>query len=192
MKAAFALLVDADVQNVVRAVVWEIHRKYRTDIDVARLPQHVSLKQPFEITALGPVEQYMSELAASVAPLELHLTHLEIVPARVENVDSAILWMDVEQTAALQSLQARLNDELASRFVNTAADYDGATYHFHLTLMIGGQPLSIYQKIHPEYSHRLADLRADARQLAMFIYDERDSLNAAYMLYKILPLAGAQ
>jgi len=192
VKAAFALLVDADVQNLVRAVVWEIHRKYRTNIDVARLPQHVSLKQPFEITALGPVEQYMSELAASVPPVELHLTHLETVPARIENVDSAILWMDVEQTAALQALHARLNDELASRFVNTAADYDGVTYHFHLTLMIGGQPLTIYQKIHAEYAHRLADLRADARQLAMFIYDERDSLNATYMLYRILPLAGAQ
>lgn len=50
MKAAFALLADTETHNLVRKLSWDIHRKYHTGIDICRLPPHVSLKQPFDIS----------------------------------------------------------------------------------------------------------------------------------------------
>jgi hypothetical protein len=38
MKATFALLANAGVHNQVRKLAWDIHQKYRTGIDVCRLP----------------------------------------------------------------------------------------------------------------------------------------------------------
>jgi hypothetical protein len=38
MKATFALLANAEPHNQVRKLAWDIHQKYRTGIDVCRLP----------------------------------------------------------------------------------------------------------------------------------------------------------
>jgi hypothetical protein len=74
MKATFALLANTEIHNLVRKLSWDIHRKYHTGLDVCRLPPHISLKQPFEISALEPLAEYMNELAKSIVPFEAHLT----------------------------------------------------------------------------------------------------------------------
>ncbi len=60
MKATFALLANTEVHNQVRKLSWDIHQKYRTGIDICRLPPHISLKQPFDVAEVGPVETYMT------------------------------------------------------------------------------------------------------------------------------------
>lgn len=53
MKATFALLANAEIHNLVRKLAWDNHQKYHTGIDVCRLPPHISLKQPFDISDLN-------------------------------------------------------------------------------------------------------------------------------------------
>ena len=57
-----------------------------------------------------------------------------------------------------------------------------------MTVAIGGQPIEIYQKIHAEFANHLMDLQCALQELVMFVYDERDEVNAGYMTYMILPL----
>ena len=188
MKATFALLADREIHNLVRKLAWDIHRKYRTDIDVCRLPPHISLKQPFEIANLSLLEQYMTGLAKSIKPFKVCLTGLELIDATIDGMQTGILWLSVQEIKTLRALHNRINEELTERFGNVPAAFDGPDYHFHMTVLIGGQPIEVYRKIEAEFLDRLKDLRLTVREMVMFVYDEREEVNAGYMTYMILPL----
>jgi 2'-5' RNA ligase len=188
MKATFAFLADNETHNLVRKLSWDIHQKYRTGIDVCRLPPHVSLKQTFDISDLDSLSEYMIELAQSIKPFQVNMTHLELIDATIDGLESGILWLNVAETAFLRGLHNRLNEELTARFGNVPADYDGARYHFHMSVAIGGQPIETYHEILDEFKDRLVNLQCMIRDLVMFVYDERSDVNAGYMTYMILPL----
>jgi 2'-5' RNA ligase len=184
MKATFALLASSEIHNQVRKLAWDIHQKYRTGIDVTRLPPHISLKQPFDVSGLGLLEEYMIELTRSIDPFDVQLTELQYV----EDQSAGILWLDVRETETLRRIHNRVNQELAARFGNVQAAFDGPEYHFHMTVAIGSQSPETYRKIMEEFSDRLVNLQYTVRELAMFVYDEMHSLNAGYMTYMILPI----
>lgn len=188
MKATFALLASHEIHNLVRKLTWDIHKKYRTGIDVTRLPPHISLKQPFDVSDLASLGRFMAELAGSIDPFEVQLTGLQYVDARVENQSTGILWLDVKETEVLRRLHDRVNRELSERFGNVQAAFDGPDYHFHMTIAISGQSIETYRKIVDEFSGRLVNLQYAVRELAMFVYDEMYSMNAGYMTYMILPV----
>ncbi len=192
MKAAFALLANTEVHNFVRKLAWEIHQKYRTGTIDSRLPPHISLKQPFRIADLIPLEEYMDELAKTITPFDVTLTELQIVPIPFEGMEYGLLWIDVQETEDLRQLHDRINEELSERFENTQADFDGANYHFHMTVMIGGQPIDVYRKYYSEISERKVNLRYTVRELAMFVYDEPMGPKGEYLTYKILPIGKQQ
>jgi 2'-5' RNA ligase len=190
VKATFALLASAEIHNLARRLSWDIHRKYRTGIDIYRLPPHISLKQPFNIFDLHPLEEYMTDLADSISPFEANLTGLELIEATIDGLETGILWLNVKETVLLRHLHNRLNLELTSRFGDVSAAFDGPDYHFHMTIAIGGQPIGTYQKIHNEFASRLNDLQFTVRELGMFVYDDWEEINAGYITYKILPVGG--
>ena len=188
MKATFAFLADNHIHNLVRKLSWDIYQKYRTGIDVSRLPPHISLKQTFDISDLDSLSEYMAELAESIEPFQVQLPHLELIDATIDGLESGILWLNMEETEFLRGLHNRLNEELTARFGNVPAEYDGDAYHFHMSVAIGGQPIEPYRTILHEFKDRLVDLHCNVRDLVMFVYDERSDVNAGYMTYKILPL----
>ena len=188
MKATFALLANNEIHNLVRKLSWDIHRKYRTGIDITRLPPHISLKQPFDVSDLNALERYMIEFARTITPFDTELTELQLVSATIDGLSTGILWLNVRETEHLRKLHNRVNRELAMRFENIQAAFDGPEYHFHMTVAIGNQPIEIYQKIKDEFSGRLLNLQFNVREIAMFVYDEMFSLNKGYMTYMALPL----
>jgi len=188
MKATFAFLADNHIHNLVRKLSWDIHQKYRTGIDVCRLPPHISLKQPFDISDLDSLSEYMTELAQSIEHFQARLTQLELIETAIDGLESGILWMNVEEIKTLRRIHNRLNEELTARFGNVPADFDGERYHFHMSVAIGGQPIETYRTILDEFKDRLGNLQYTVRDLVMFVYDERSDVNAGYMTYKILPL----
>jgi len=188
MKATFAFLTDHHTQNLVRKLTWDIHQKYRTGIDFCRLQPHISLKQPFDISDLGRLSNYMDQLARSIEPFEMRLPQLELIDATIDGLESGIIWLSVEETESLRGIHNRLNEELTQRFGNVPADFDGDRYRFHMAVALGGQPIETYNKIFDEFKDKLGNLQYMVRELVMFVYDERSDLNAGYMTYKILPL----
>jgi len=189
MKAAFALLANSDVHNFVRRLSWQIHQKYRTGTRHASLPPHISLKQPFSVSDLSALEDYMEELAGSIEPFEVTLTELQIVPISFGGTDYGLLWIDVQETEELRGLHNRLNEEMNQRFGNSPADFDGDAYHFHMTVMMGGQPSEIYRKFLRGIDNPKVNLRFTVKELGMFVYDEPMGPNSDYLSYKILPIS---
>jgi 2'-5' RNA ligase len=188
MKATFALIANNEVHNLVRKLSWDIHQKYRTGIDVTRLPPHISLKQPFDILKLTFLEEYMINLARSITPFEVKLTELQLINMTIEGLDTGILWLNVQETKILRQLHDRVNEELTVRFGDVHAAFDGSDYHFHMTVAMGGQPFETYQKIYDGFQTHLKDIRYTVQELVMFVYDEMFTMNAGYMTYMILPI----
>lgn len=188
MKTTFALLADYETHNLVRKLSWDIHQKYRTGIDVCRLPPHISLKQPFDIIDLDLLSEYMTELAQGLEPFQTLLTHLELIETTMNGLHTGILWLNVQETELLRQLHEQVNRELTARFGNVPAEFDGSDYHFHMTVAIGGQSIETYRVILNEFKNRIVNLPCTVRELVMFVYDERTAVNAGYMTYRILPL----
>ena len=188
MKATFALLTNHEIHNIVRSLSWEIHQRYHTGTRHASLPPHVSLKQPFHIDDLAPLENYMAEMAGSIRPFEVSLTELQVIPISYGETTYGLLWVDVEETRELRDLHNRLNSDLNERFGNTPADFDGDQYHFHLTITMGGQPVEVYRQFYREVSDPKINLRFRVQELAMFVYDEPLGPDSNYLCYKILPI----
>lgn len=188
MKAALALLADHETHNQVRKLSWDIHRKYHTGIDICRLPPHVSLKQPFNIADLDALETYGLEFAKTISPLEIKLTELELIEMSTDQMQTGLLWMNVQESEFLRGLHNCLHEELTARFGDVTAPFDGLEYHFHMTVAMGNQSFEIYQKAHHEFSDRLKDIRFVAHEIGLFVYDEHDEANASYIIYQILPL----
>lgn len=188
MKATFALLGNREVYNLVRKLAWDMHQKYRTGTRHCRLPPHISLKQPFRIPDVPVLEMYMDELASSIEPFEVTLTEIQAVPTVFEGMEYGILWLDVQETQELRQLHERVNHELSQQFGNTQAAFDGVAYHFHMSVMIGGQPFDAYRKFYGEIRNPRINLRYKVNELAMFVYDEPAGQDTEYLCYKILPL----
>lgn len=188
MRAAFALLGNRQVYNLVRKLAWDIHLKYRTGTRHCRLPPHISLKQPFKIQDLTALEAYMDELAGSIDPFEVLLTEIQVVPTIFGDEEYGILWLDVQETQELRQIHERLNGELSRSFGDTQAAFDGQSYHFHMTVMIGGQPFDVYRQYYSEIPDPKINLRFTVKELAMFVYDEPLGPEGEYLSFKILPV----
>jgi 2'-5' RNA ligase len=192
MKATFALLANREVHNFVRKLTWDLHRRYRVGVDIARLPPHISLKQPFPVQDLDALETCMDEFGGNIRPCEVHLVQLQLVKTAIDNWETGILWIDVQETPYLRELHQQLNRELAARFENTQAPFDGENYHFHMSVAIGSQSWEVYQRLFKDIAGTPIDLRFIARELALFVYDDSPSLGAGYMTYKVLLITGEQ
>jgi len=188
MKATFALLADRYVYNLVRKIAWEANRKFGIGTDVDRLEPHVSLKQPFQVRDLFRLESYMEEFAASISPFQIHLTRMQAIPTRIDDLETGILWFDVEETSSLRGLHQRLNEELENRFGPTPASFDGDEFHFHMTIAMGNKPFEVYQSIAHSYKPDPADHHFEASELVLFIQDENARVDGDHTAYKILPL----
>lgn len=188
MRATFAVLANLEAYNFVRRVAWNIHFQYRTGTIDARLPPHISLKQPFATTDLNLVEEYMSELAQAIEPFEVELTRLELRSITHQGRDYGLLWIAVRENPTLRALHNRLNQDLSERFGDTRADFDGDQYLFHMTVMMGGQASDVYSAAFAKIANKEVNLRYTVRHLAMFVYDEPMGPHGEYLTYKILPI----
>lgn len=188
MRAAFAVLANRETYNFVRKLVWHLHYQYRTGTIDARLPPHISLKQPFAVSDLDAVEEYMDELAQAIEPFEVELTRLELRSITHQGRDYGLLWIAVEENPTLRELHNTLNQELSQRFGEAHAEFDGAEYLFHMTVMMGGQATDVYRAAFADIADKEVNLRYTVRELAMFVYDEPLGPRGEYLTYKILPI----
>ncbi|MGB8643745.1 MAG: 2'-5' RNA ligase family protein [Anaerolineae bacterium] len=187
MKAGFALLVDDPAHNLMRNLAIEIDAKYQTGLIAARLLPHISLKQPFPIQDLSALAGYFDQLAATLRPVPVALKQVEVLVSPDENTPG-IVWLDVEESNELRDLHNRLNRELAARFENTAAPFDGPEYHFHATVTYAGQPAAVYRQIHSEYDRQPVGYTFTANRIGLFYSIEAEGKAEAYVSYRIYGL----
>jgi 2'-5' RNA ligase len=188
MNVGFALLVDQPTHNFMRKLAFELDRAYRTGLQAALLPAHVSLKQPFHADDLPAVESYFDTFAASIQPFVIAFDAVEVQPAAGPNRDTGIVWLAARETPMLRDLHNRLNAELAARFARSQAEFDGPAFRFHATIAMGGQPPHIYQTIATAHSQPALGLICHVTQIAMGVANDDQVPPGPFISYKILSL----
>ncbi len=88
------------------------------------------MRYPFGMLSGRCCDAYFDQLAKSIDPLTLTF------PRIGGPGDAPVLWLEVEETETLRQLHTRINQELAERFPETQAPFDGPAYHFHLTIAL--------------------------------------------------------
>ena len=187
MKAAFALLADDLTHNSVRKLVWRMFQQHGISLTTSRLPCHISLKQPFDIPDVEMLEDYLTELAGSLSPIDIVLTEMQLIRVAGEKETGGILWLHAERSPKLGELHERINKELEARFGSTEADFDGPDYQFHMTLAIG-KPFEAYENAYQDFRSAFTEIRFQAQSLALFAYDHNRGAETEYISYKIVPL----
>ena len=188
MKATIVLIADPAGENYGRSLMLEAHRAGNMGFEMARLPQHVSLKQPFVIPSLEEMEKFFDEFAASMHPISIRMEQMELTPNQsLGGVSSGCLSIRVEQSDELKGAQRKLFDALEKRFGPCPAEHDH-DYVFHMTVAIGGAPFESYREAFGVLSEKKYNEEFRFGKLGLLYYDDDRILPGTYFCYKLAEL----
>lgn len=189
MKATIVLIGDNEVENFGRKLMLEAHRIGNLGFEMARLPQHISLKQPFSISSLDEMEQFFDEFARGQKPIQIQFEELEIQPNNVLGGNpSGCLSIRVKESKTLREMQKILFQKLEERFGPCPAEHDD-DYIFHMTIAIGGAPFENYLNAFESLSKKKYDQTFVFRKLGLLYYDDDKICPGTYFCYKVLDLS---
>ncbi|MDE6593639.1 MAG: 2'-5' RNA ligase family protein [Oscillospiraceae bacterium] len=188
MKATIVLIADNNAENFGRKLMLEAHKYGKIGFEMARLPQHVSLKQPFVIPSLENMEIFFDEFAKELCPFDIEFVDMDIFPSTVlGGAKSGCMSLRVKETPQLLEAQKRLNEELYKIFGPCPAEHDN-DYMFHMTFAIGGADYESYQKAYDELKR--SDYKQTFRfsKLGLLYYDDDNITPGTYFCYKVSEL----
>lgn len=187
MKATFVLLADIQAANFGRRCMLEANRAGDVGFEMARLPHHISLKQPFIISDLEMLENIFDEYVLEVNAISVPLLKLDCFPSNVFGYESGCLSIRAESTPQLKAMQKKLFDRLEATLGPCPAEHD-SDYVFHMTIAIGGSSYENYEKAYQvlnklDYHHEFIFDR-----LGLLYYHDDNIKPGTYFCYKIAKL----
>lgn len=185
MKATIVLIADNDAENYGRKLMLEAHKHGKMGFEMARLPQHVSLKQPFSIPNLEDMEVFFDEFAKELHPFDLEFEQIDVFPSVVlGGSPSGCMSLRVKETPQLVDAQKRLNEGLYKKFGPCPAEHDD-DYVFHMTFAIGGANFESYQKAYDELIKKDYHQNFTFNKLGLLYYDDDNIIPGTYFCYKV-------
>lgn len=185
MKATIVLVADNDAENYGRKLMLKAHRYGRTGFEMARLPQHVSLKQPFAIPSLENMEVFFDGFAKELRPFDIEFCGMDVFASNVfGGAESGCMSLQVKETPQLSDAQKRLNEGLCKVFGPCPAEHDD-DYIFHMTFAIGGADYESYQRAYDELVKSDYHRTFRFRKLGLLYYDDDDIIPGTYFCYKV-------
>ena len=188
MRTAIALLVEDELSNRLASFTLRC-RDFGFNLNVLRLPAHVSLKQPFVVNDFERFERYFEDFARRTEPQQLKLEGFLFWG----NAEQGVVVVRVPTSPRLRQLHSQLNAELEQTFGGTQADFDGDAYEFHLTVAIGAFSANLLPQLQNDIATWKLDEVTVSSRLAMFIYEESTRPDPLYGVreygtYKVLSL----
>lgn len=153
--------------------------------EMARLPQHVSLKQPFSIPNLEDMEVFFDSFSKEFSPFDIEFLDMDVFPSNVlGRVPSGCMSLRVKETAQLVDAQRRLNEGLYAKFGPCPAEHDD-DYIFHMTFATGGASFEAYQRAYDELIKLDYKKRFRFNKLGLLYYHDDNIKPGTYFCYKI-------
>ncbi|MBE6856161.1 MAG: 2'-5' RNA ligase family protein [Ruminococcus sp.] len=185
MKATIVLIADNNAENYGRKLMLEAHKYGKMGFEMARLPQHVSLKQPFSIPNLEDMEEFFNEFAKELSPFDIEFVQLDVCPSNVlGGTPSGCMSLRVKETVQLLEAQKKLNEGLNEKFGPCPAEHDD-DYIFHMTFAIGGAPFESYCKAHEELTKKDYNQIFRFNKIGLLYYDDDNITPGTYFCYKV-------
>ena len=185
MKATIVLIADDAAENFGRKLMLEAHKLGKMGFEMARLPQHVSLKQPFSISNLEDVETLFDEFVKELCPFDIEFEQIDLFPSNVlGGVESGCMSLRAKKTNQLVEAQKTLNKKLLETFGPCPADHDD-DYVFHMTFAIGGASFESYQIAYEELAKNEYNQTFRFNKVGLLYYDDDNITPGTYFCYKI-------
>lgn len=196
MQVDLAVLVNWEIQNLIRKMILKMHLIYGLDLVSTLLPQHVSIKSAFEVDRVDELEIYFDHLAKHISPFVFELQNIELVNFEKEGVMNEVIWINVKENQALNNLHHRVNQELKDSLGIPLSPLDGEVFSFHSTLFYRSTnkvPLELYEQAFQEIKQKNLNLTCVAHEIAMFCSPvKQENLFFSSFTYKQLPLGFTQ
>ncbi|MEE1281570.1 MAG: 2'-5' RNA ligase family protein [Acutalibacteraceae bacterium] len=185
MKATIALISNNKSENFERKMMLEANKHGGMGFEMARLPQHVSLKQPFSIPNLEEMETFFDSFVKELSPFEIEFVDMDLFPSNVlDGVPSGYMSLRVKKTPELSEVQKKLNEGLYKKFGPCPADHDN-DYIFHMTFAIGGASFESYQKAYNKLKKQDYKKSFLFSKLGLLYYDDDNITPGTYFCYKV-------
>ena len=181
MKATIALLANKNLENYASKLALKAQNIGKLGFEACRLPFHVSLKQPFDITNIDSIEEYFDNFVKTIKPVKVQFTELDLYKANIMGNNSGVLSIKAEKTCQLDEIQKRLFKELNEKFGECKAEHDD-DYVFHMTISYGLAPSEQYDKVFNELKTDNFNFEFVFNQLGLFYYE--DLKPGSYLCYK--------
>jgi len=147
----------------------EAHRIGNMRFEMARLPQHVSLKQPFSIPSLEEMEVFFDDFAKQMKSVKIQFEELTVAPNNIiGGIQSGCVSIRVKKALEMEALQKQLFQRLEDRFGPCPAAFDD-DYIFYMTIAIGGGSFENYQKAYDILSKQNYNKSFVFNKLGLFI-----------------------
>lgn len=185
MKATIVLIANNEAENFGRKMMLEANKYGGMGFEMARLPQHVSLKQPFSIPNLEEMEEFFDSFAMELKPFEIEFVDMDLFPNNVlGGVPSGCMSLRVKKTTELLEAQKKLNEGLYKKFGPCPADHDD-DYIFHMTFAIGGASFESYQRAYDELIKQDYKKSFTFSKIGLLYYDDDNITPGTYFCYKV-------
>lgn len=185
MRACFALLVDNEIHNVSRKLVFDFDIKYNTGFISARLPQHITLGPTFDVRDFEEVEKYFDYLAENIKPFEVLVANIDLKIFGDTEEGFPVLWMDIKESKELRELHNEIYKYIGEHSWDTE---NNEKYYFHSTIALGEQPASVYKEIFKSIPNKEINHKCTVDEIALFCTTDSESKMGTYITYKILKL----
>lgn len=187
MKATIALLADVEAENFGRECMLEANRAGQTGFEAARLPMHISLKQPFHISNLEKLETIFNDYSRKITAITVPFVELCCFLTNVFGYESGCMYIQTEDMPELKAMQQKLLDLLETTLGPCPAEHD-KDYTFHMTIAIGGAPYENYQKAYQVMKKHNFKQKCVFDKLGLFYYDDDIIKPGSYFCYKSIQL----
>lgn len=188
MKATIVLIADNDAENYGRKLMLQAHRAGNLGFEMARLPQHVSLKQPFSIPNLEKFEEFFDGFAKKLSQIKIKFEELNFYSSNVlEGYESGCLSISIHKNEQLDFAQKMLFEELEIKFGPCPAEHDN-DYIFHMTIAIGGAPFNNYEKAYKTLNELYFNQEFVFNKLGLLYYDDDSIKPGTYFCYKVVDI----
>ena len=191
MRATIVLIASNEGENFGRKMMLRAHRAGGMGFEMARLPQHVSLKQTFIIPSLEKFEAFFDEFAKKMKPVKIEFEQIDVFPNNVlAGIPSGVMSLRVKETPELKNAQKMFFDDLEKEFGPCPADHDD-DYIFHMTVAIGGAPFENYERAwnalnsDEEIIKELKEQAYVFDKIGLFYYDDDNIVPGTYFCYKV-------
>lgn len=185
MKATIVLIAGNEAENFGRKMMLKAHQYGNVGFEMARLPQHVSLKQPFIIPNLEDMELFFDEFVNELSPIDIEFVDIDLFPSNIiGGISSGVISLRVKSTPQLITTQKVLNEKLYNQFGPCPADHDN-DYIFHMTIAIGKADFEKYKTAYNKLKKEDYKKVFTFNKIGLLYYDDDNINPGTYFCYKI-------
>lgn len=190
MKATLVFLASDDTENRLCEMMYRAEKAGQVGFEAARLPRHISLRQPFEFDDMDKLMQLAQEFAAKTAPVKLNFVELGWHPLSLHGQETGWLGYEFGENQTIADARKAAKAEICKVFPDAATQPDMVEGTYHVTLAGGSAPTDAFRTAWEALKDSAEQPEAVFDKLGIFYYDVPGMVGGTYYCFKRLPLKG--